>query len=127
MDDRKPISVARLSRDTVKIMDEISSKGAVYYVTRPGGHSAVLLINEDQFETLRLQLEIERNPVLRKQLEQSQRDFEEGRYRTLDEIEKELGLDRPAPSRRRGAAKRSSRTRQPKGTQRASRSRGRAA
>jgi len=127
MDDRKPISLARLARDTAKIVDEISSRGAVYYVSRPGGHSAVLLINEDHFETLRLQLEIARNPKLREEIDQGRRDFAEGRYRTLDEIEKELELDRPAPPRRRGAAKRSARTRRAKGTPRASRPRGRAA
>jgi PHD/YefM family antitoxin component YafN of YafNO toxin-antitoxin module len=118
----KWISMARLAKHAERIVEDISSTGAMYLVTRRG-RSGVLLVNEDYFETLRGQLEIATNPKLREQIDQGRRDVAEGRYRTLEEVEKELGLDRPARSQRRRPARRASAARRAKGSARASRAR----
>ena len=125
--DRKMISMARLAKDPEKVARDIDSSGAVYCITRPGGRTAMMMMDEDSFETLQLQLELARNPALREQIDQSRRDFAEGRYRTLDEIEKELGLDRPAQPRRRSAGARTATARGAKGNARTSRARNRSA
>jgi PHD/YefM family antitoxin component YafN of YafNO toxin-antitoxin module len=125
--DRKMISMARLAKDPEKVAQDIDSSGAVYCITRPGGRTAMMMMDEDLFETLQLQLELARNPALRAQIDRSQRDFAEGRYRTLDAIERELGLDRPAQPSRRSAGARATTARRTKGNARTPRARNRPA
>jgi len=120
--DRKTISMARLAKNPEAIARDIDSSGAVYTIKRPG-RPPMLLMQEEYFEGWLVAIELMQNPKWREELEQSKRDFAEGRFRTLDEIEKELGLDRPAPTRRRSGAASTSRARQPKSAQRTSRAR----
>lgn len=123
---RKTISLARLAKDPDTIVRDIDSSGAVYSIKRRGRRT-MLLMDEQYFEGWRAVLELMQRRFWREELEQSKRDFAEGRFRSLEEIERELHLDRPARSRGRSAAPRISRTRSPKGTQRPSRARGRSA
>jgi hypothetical protein len=126
MQRRKTISTAQLAKNTETIVRDIDLSGAVYRIKRPG-RPRVLMMTEEYFEGWLVVAELSGNPDVRAQLEQSRRDSAAGLGRTLDEIEKELGLDRQAPARRRGAASRSARTGRTKGTRSASRARGRAA
>lgn len=124
--DRKTITMARLAKNPESIARAIDSSGAVYTIKRPG-RATMLMMDEEYFESWLAVIDLMKNPKWREELEQSKRDFAEGRYRTLDEIEKELDLDRPAPTRRRAAAASSTRSGRSKGAQRASRARRRAA
>jgi PHD/YefM family antitoxin component YafN of YafNO toxin-antitoxin module len=123
---RKTISLAQLAKDPERIARDIDSSGAVYYVKRPG-HRPMLLMDEEYFEGWRVVIELMQQPNWREELEQSRRDFAAGRYRDLEEVVKELGLDRPAQPRRRRSAPRASGARTAKGARRASRARGRSA
>jgi PHD/YefM family antitoxin component YafN of YafNO toxin-antitoxin module len=123
---RKTISMAQLAKNPENVARDIDSSGAVYCITRRG-RTAMVMMDEDAFETWQLQLELARNPKLRAQIDRSRRDFAEGRYRSLDDIEKDMGLDRPAQPRRRSSASGAPTTSRTKGPARASRSRRRAA
>jgi antitoxin YefM len=124
--DRKTISMARLAKDPETIARDIETSGAIYCIKRRG-RPPMLLMNEEYFEGWRVVIELMQQPGWREELEQSRRDFAEGRFRSLDEIEKEFGLDRPTPTRRRGTAARSTRTSRAKGPQRTARARSRSA
>jgi PHD/YefM family antitoxin component YafN of YafNO toxin-antitoxin module len=108
MQRRKTISMAQLAKNTETIVRDIDSSGAVYRIKRPG-RPRVLMMTEEYFEGWLVVAELSGNPEVREQLEQSRRDAAAGRGRTLDEIEKELGLDRPASTSRSRAASRTTR------------------
>jgi PHD/YefM family antitoxin component YafN of YafNO toxin-antitoxin module len=123
---RKTISLTQLAKDAERIARDIDSSGAVYHVKRPG-HRDMLLMDEEYFEGWRVVFELMQRPSWREELEQSRRDFAAGRHRELDEVAKELGLDRPAQPRRRSTAPRAAAASRTKSTRRTSRSRGRTA
>lgn len=124
--DRKTISLARLTKDADRIVRDIDSSGTVYSIKRPGGRT-MLLMDEEYFDGWRTVAELMQRPNWREELVESRSAFAAGRFRTLDEIERELGLDRPAHSRSRGAAPRTRRTGATKGARRTSRARSRSA
>ena len=123
---RKTISMARLAKDPDRIARDIDSSGAIYSIKRRGERT-MLLMNEDYFEGWLSVIELMKQPNWREELEQSRQDFAAGRGRDLEEVVREIGLDRRAQPRRRSAAPRSSRAGGKANPRRASRSRGRAA
>ncbi|HEY5920611.1 MAG TPA: hypothetical protein VIV11_03025 [Kofleriaceae bacterium] len=123
---RKTISMAQLAKNTEDIARDIDSSRGVYRIKRQG-RPDILLMHEEYFEGWLVVAELSGNPEVRRQLEQSRRDANADRGRNLDEIEKELGLDRKAPTRRRGSVPRSTRASGAKGIRSAPRSRRRSA
>ena len=123
---RKTISLAQLAKNPERIARDIDSCGAVYHVKRPGRRD-MLLMDEEYFEGWLVAIELMQRPNWREELEQSRRDAEAGRGRDLEEVVKELGLDRPAQQRRRRPAARTARTRSAKDSRRTPRGRGRSA
>ncbi|HEX5060605.1 MAG TPA: hypothetical protein VFV99_14655 [Kofleriaceae bacterium] len=104
---RKTISLAQLAKNPEKIAKDIEASGSTYRIRRPG-RKAMLLVGQDYFDSWVASLEfIQRHPNWREELKQSELDYKAGLCRPLDEILEELGLDeRPANTRRRGAAPR---------------------
>ena len=123
---RKAISLTQLAKNPEVVARDIDTSGAIYRIKCPGQRMMVLM-HEEAFEGWLVVAELSGNPDVQAQLEQSRRDSAAGLGRTLDEIEKERGLDRQAATRRIGAASRSTSPGRAKGTRRSPRSRRRAA
>lgn len=101
---RKNISLADFTKNAARIADDIDASGTVYCIKRRG-KPGIMRMDASHYEAMQQW----HNAHWRERLAQSQRDFAAGRGRDLEEIAKELGLDRPAQPRRRGAAPRTTR------------------
>ena len=124
---RKTISMSQLSKNTERIASDIETKGTVYRIKRPG-HRAMLLVDDDYFESRLAMLDIQRAfPNWREAWARSQRELAEGRGRTLDEVARELGLDSPTIKRGRRSTRGASGSRSSKSPSRTSRARRRSA
>jgi PHD/YefM family antitoxin component YafN of YafNO toxin-antitoxin module len=123
---RRNISLAELAKNAERIADDIDASGAVYCVKRRG-KAGIMLIDADHYEGWRADIQRMLDAHWRERLAQAERDFAAGRGRDLAEVARELGLDRPAQPRRRGATTKSARASSPKTHARASRARDRAA
>jgi len=49
-------------------------------------------ISEDEYESMKMTIEFLKNRNLQKRLEESEKDYKEGRVKDLDEAMKELGV-----------------------------------
>lgn len=98
---RKNISLADFAKNAERIAQDIDASGTVYCIKRRG-KAGIMLVDASQYEAMQ-QLQ---HAHWRERLAQSQRDFAAGRDRDLEEIARELGLDRPAQPRRRSPASR---------------------
>lgn len=123
---RKTISMSKFAKNPESVARDIDASGAVYSIQRRG-RPAVLMMDEEYYEGWRIVIEMMQRPDWREELEEWRRDAAEGRGRDLEEIAKELGLDRPAESTRRGAPRRAPSASRSKGVPSASRTRRRSA
>ncbi len=74
------------------VVRDAATTSARYVVTRRGKPEAVILSIED-YESLMETLEIERDTVLVRRLRKAEAEFKKGKKgRTLQEIDRELGL-----------------------------------
>jgi PHD/YefM family antitoxin component YafN of YafNO toxin-antitoxin module len=117
---QKTISMAKFAKNPESVARDIDASGAVYSIQRPG-KPRMLMMDAEYYDGWRIVIELMQNPNWREELEQSRRDIEAGRGISLDELEAELGLDRPVHSRRRRSAARASRAGSSKSTGRAPR------
>jgi hypothetical protein len=122
---RKTISMADLAKNPEGVARDIDASGAVYCIKRPG-RPQMLMMDAEYFEGQQAIMRLMQDPHWGPRMQQAQRDFEAGRGITLDELEAELGLDRPPRSRRRGSTSRNAGAGRTKGSPRTPRSRGRA-
>jgi PHD/YefM family antitoxin component YafN of YafNO toxin-antitoxin module len=124
--EKKTISVSELAKNAERIARDVDASGTVYHIKRRG-RSGMLLMDHDYYLAWRDAIELMQRPNWREELEQSRRDFAAGRYRDLEDVVKELGLDRAAQPRRRAAASRPARPGRTKSTRRTPGARGRTA
>jgi PHD/YefM family antitoxin component YafN of YafNO toxin-antitoxin module len=110
VDMQKIISVTDLIRNAARITDDVETNATVYRITR-GGRGSVVLVNEQYFEGWMHALDEMRRPDFKQVFDETTADIEAGRGRTLDEIEKELGLAGPTHKTRTAAAKQPARSR----------------
>ena|SRR2546421_11518942 len=114
-DMEKTISMATLARNPERIALDIELAGTVYRITRRGRRT-MLLMDHQYFERWVATFElIQQHPNWEEELAQGRRDIAEGRGIDLDDIRRELGLDRPANTKGRRSVTRIARTRSRKG------------
>lgn len=82
-----PITKAR--EDLTKLVDNVSKKLSEYIITVNGSPAAILM-SVQEYESMQETNEILANKKLMKELKQAEKDIEEGRYITLDELKKDL-------------------------------------
>lgn len=100
--EKKTISMAQLAKNTEQIADDIEASGTLYRIRRPG-RKTMLLMDTEYFESWVATVEfMQDHPNWRSELEQSERDYRAGLYIPYDQLRKELGLDRPARTTKRG-------------------------
>ena len=123
---RKTISLAQLAKNVERIADDINASGAIYCVKRRG-KAGVMLLDAAYYEGWLVAIELMKQPNWREEWDAARCAAERGEGRDLEEVAKELGLDRPAQLDRRKAASRASSARRTKGARRDSRPRRRSA
>ncbi len=87
----KNIPLKKLRPNLPKVMEEIDSKMTRFIVTKRG-KPAALMISIDDYESLLETLDILSNTGLRKDIKAAEEDIKKGNIRSLDEIDKELGI-----------------------------------
>ena len=117
---RKTISLDERSRNAERIADDIGASGAVYRIERRG-NAGMMLMDADYDEGSRAAIELMKQTDWRAQWDAALAERASGVGRALDDVAKELALDRPAQPHRRGAASRTATTRRSKGSRRTSR------
>lgn len=123
-DMRKTISMSELAKNAERIAKDIDASGAIYHVKRPGTRG-MLLMDAEYFEGWRAAIEMMQRPNWQEEWQQARRELARGEGRRLDEVARELGLDRPAQPRRRKPAAGAPRTGRAKSLRRTSRAGGR--
>jgi antitoxin YefM len=88
----KNITLKELRPNPPKVINEIDSKMTRFLVTKRGKPAALLMSVED-YESLLETLDILADTDLRDKIRQAEEDVRNGRIESLDEIDKELGLD----------------------------------
>lgn len=120
---RKTISMAELAKHAERIADDINASGTIYCIERRG-KAGVMLMDANYYEGWRVAIELMQRASWREEWAEARLAAERGEGRKLEEVAKELGLDRSDRSRRRRPASRASTPRSAKGSRRASRARG---
>jgi len=85
------ISVRELRPQLSKVIDNIHKKFDRYVITRRG-KPEVVMMSIDDYEGLLETLEIESDPELMKRLKKAEEDMKKGKWKTLEQIHKELGI-----------------------------------
>jgi PHD/YefM family antitoxin component YafN of YafNO toxin-antitoxin module len=119
---RKTVSLDELSKNAEGIADDIRTSGAVYRIERRG-KPGMMLMDADHYEGWRAAIELMKLPDWRARWDRAMAERAAERGRALTDVARELGLDRPAKSHRRGTATRPTASRGAKGSRGASRPR----
>ena len=85
------ISVRELRPSLSKVLKRIHNRFDRYIITKRGKPEAIIMSVED-YESLLETLEIQSDKELVKRLEKAEQDYKKGKFKSLDQIEKELGL-----------------------------------
>ena len=87
----KSITLKALRPKLPRVIDEIDSKMDRFIVTKRGKPVA-LMMSVDDYESLLETLDILSNYKLIKKIKRAEADIKRGRIKTLDKIDKELGI-----------------------------------
>ena len=87
----KSITLKQLRPNLPKVISEIDSKMTRFVVTKRGKPAALMMSIED-YEGLLETLDILSNTGLKKKIKAAEEDIKKGNIRSLDEIDKELGI-----------------------------------
>jgi len=87
----KSVTLKALRPRLPQIIDEIDSKMDRFVITKRGKPVA-LMISVDDYESLLETLDVLSNTHLVKNIRAAEADMEGGRIKTLEKIEKELGI-----------------------------------
>ena len=71
------------------------------YVITVNGSPAAILLSVDEYESLQETLDILSDKKLMKEIKEGEKEIEQGNYTSLEEFEKELGLDVSAKHKRK--------------------------
>lgn len=86
------ISISNVRARLPALVDKVNKKLDRVTITVNGQPKAVL-VSAKELESLEETLEILSNPKLMKDLKKAEKEVEEGKYITLDQLQKELKLD----------------------------------
>ena len=87
----KQVSVRMLRPRLAKVLGDVSGRLDRYIVTRRGRPEAVIMSLLD-YESLLETLDVEQDSKTMARLKQAERELTAGKGKTLEEIEKDLGL-----------------------------------
>lgn len=87
----KSVTLKTLRPSLPKIIDEIDSKMDRFIVTKRG-RPVALIMSIDDYESIIETLDILSDSGLMKRIKQAQADIKNGNVKTLDKVEKELGI-----------------------------------
>ncbi|MEX1051827.1 MAG: type II toxin-antitoxin system Phd/YefM family antitoxin [Patescibacteria group bacterium] len=91
MDIKTTISSTEARKNFAEVVDKISNAGARYTLT-VNGRPKVVMLNAEEYDSWMETLDIMSNPETVKSIKQSEKEFREGKFITLDELNKQLGL-----------------------------------
>lgn len=86
------LSITKAREDLPTLVDNAQKKLHDYVIT-VNGKPAAVLISLAEYESMHETMEIMSNPGLMKAIKEGEEDIKNGRYITLEELEKELDLD----------------------------------
>ena len=87
----KSVSLKKLRPKLPKIMEEIDSKMDRFIVTKRGKPIA-LIMSIDDYESLLETLDVLSDKKLMKRIKQAEKDIKRGNVKTLEQVEKDLGI-----------------------------------
>lgn len=87
----KSITLKKLRPSLPKVVDEIDSKMDRFIITKRGKPVALMMAIDD-YESLLETLSVLSNARLMKRIKQAEKDVKSGRVKSLNRIEKELGI-----------------------------------
>lgn len=87
----KSISLKKLRPNLPKVIEEIVSKMDRFIVTKRGKPVA-LIMSIDDYESIIETLDVLADKKLMKRIKQAETDIQKGDLRTLEEVEKDLGI-----------------------------------
>lgn len=87
----KTVSLKNLRPRLPEIINEIDSKMDRFVITKRGKPTALIMAIDD-YESILETLDILSNKRLMKKIKQAEDDIEKGRVKSIDDIEKEMGL-----------------------------------
>ena len=87
----KSIPAARFKAHCLRVMEEVRSKRAPILITKRGKPEVVMMSVED-YESLLETLDIQSDKVLMARLKKAEKDAATGKFKSLDEIHKELRI-----------------------------------
>jgi len=86
------ISISDVRANLPDLVDKVNKKLDRVTITINGKPKAVL-VSAQELDSIEETLEILSNPKLMKELKKAEKEIEEGKYVTLEELQKELKLD----------------------------------
>jgi len=87
----KSITLKKLRPSLPRVVDEIDSKMDRFVITKRGKPVAMMM-SIDDYESLLETLSILSDPKLMKRIKQAEKDIKNGNVKSLDKVEKELGI-----------------------------------
>lgn len=91
------ISITEARSNIFDIAEKIQKHGNHYLFTEKG-KAKMAVMSADEYESLMEDLEILSNPKIMANIKEAEEQLKRGEYVTLQELEKELGIVRPADS-----------------------------
>jgi len=90
---KKTISITEGRKRLFKIADEVQAPDT-YYSFTVGGKPQVVLMSQDEFDSIMDTIEILSDPKILADIKKAEAELEAGEYTTWDEVKKELGFKR---------------------------------
>lgn len=88
---KKTISITEGRKQLFRIAEEVQ-RPDTYYTFTVDGKPQVVLMSQDEFNSIMDTMEILSDPKLLKDIEKAEEEFERGEYESWDDVKKELGL-----------------------------------
>jgi len=88
----KTLPITKARSELTTLVDNAHKRLDEYTIT-VNGEPAAVLMSFDEYESWKETLEIMSDQKLMKAIKEGEKDLKEGKFITLEELEKELGLD----------------------------------
>jgi len=90
---KKIISITEGRKKLFKIVEEIQ-KPDTYYTFTVDGKPQVVLMSQDEFDSIMETMKILSDPEIMEDLKKADEDFKKGRYSSWEEVKEKIGLER---------------------------------
>ena len=88
---KKTISITEGRKKLFKIAEEIQ-KPDTYYTFTVDGKPQVVLMSQDEFDSIMETIDILSNPEIAKDIRQAEEDFKKGKYSSWEDVKRELSI-----------------------------------